>query len=116
MTSIDQLRARLVVSGMALLGMSLVLLLRSPFRMPLGERIFRAIWLGPVGRTFLRVAGLGLGRTGGRAGATAPGMTRATRVTRPAAPSSAAIVDGAGDRIAALETRLAELERWRETH
>jgi serine/threonine-protein kinase len=106
----------LVLSGMALLGMSLVLLLRSPFRMPLGERIFRAIWLGPVGRTFLRVAAWGLGSTGGRAGASAPGMTRATRVPPPAPAAPATAVDGAGDRIAALETRLAELERWRETH
>ena len=33
-----------------LFGVSLGLLLRSPFRMPIGERLFRIVWLGPIGR------------------------------------------------------------------
>jgi hypothetical protein len=106
----------LVLSGFALVGMGMVLLLRSPFRMPVGERIFRAVWLGPVGRGLLRVAGRGLGSTGGRASASAPGTARATRVPPPTSAAPAPVVDAAGDRITALETRLAELERWRATH
>jgi hypothetical protein len=106
----------LILSGIPLLGMSLVLLLRSPFRIPVGERIFRAIWLSPVGLALLRFAGRGLGNAGVRSTASAPGMTRAAVVTptRRAEPTS--VADGAGDRIAALETRLAELEKWRATH
>jgi serine/threonine-protein kinase len=106
----------LVLSGFALLGISLVLLLRSPFRMPVGERIFRGIWLSPVGRALLRFAGRGLGKVGGPATTSTPGMTRATAVPPPTSAAPTPVVDGAGDRIAALETRLAELERWRATH
>ena len=40
----------LVFGGVALFGVSLGLLLRSPFRMPMGERLFRVVWLGPIGR------------------------------------------------------------------
>ena len=36
--------------GPRLLGVSFLLLARSPFRMPLGERLFRIVWLGPPGR------------------------------------------------------------------
>jgi hypothetical protein len=38
----------------------MVLLIRSPFRMQLNERLFRRIWMGPVGRWFLRRA-VGMG-------------------------------------------------------
>ncbi len=41
------------VTGMCLFGVSVVLLLRSPFRAALGERLFRGIWLGPLGHRFL---------------------------------------------------------------
>ena len=40
----------LILSAMIMLGVGLALLLRSPFRAPLGERVFRLVWLGPVGR------------------------------------------------------------------
>ena len=104
----------LVLSGFALLGMSLVLLLRSPFRMPVGERLFRAIWLSPVGQALLRFAGRGLGNAGG-ATTTTPGTTRARPVPPPAS-RVATVAPAADDRLVALETRLAELERWRATH
>ncbi len=53
------------VTGMCLFGVSVVLLLRSPFRAALGERLFRRIWLGPLGHRFIALA-----MRGRRAGAT----------------------------------------------
>ncbi|MBC7672333.1 MAG: serine/threonine protein kinase, partial [Polaromonas sp.] len=44
----------LIFGGAALMGTSVVLLMKSPFRMPPGERLFRALWLGPFGRAFIR--------------------------------------------------------------
>ena len=49
-------QAVLVITGFCLFAVSLVLLMRSPFRMAISERLFRTLWLGPVGRTFLRMA------------------------------------------------------------
>ncbi|MGB7212384.1 MAG: serine/threonine-protein kinase [Gemmatimonadales bacterium] len=48
--------ATLFITGVALFGVSIVLFVRNPFRMNLTERLFRTIWLGPVGRAFLRLA------------------------------------------------------------
>ncbi len=45
----------LVFTGLMLFAVSFVLLSRSPFRMSPGERMFRLIWLGPIGRTFVRI-------------------------------------------------------------
>ena len=43
----------MAASGLSLLGVSFLLLARSPFRMPPGERLFRVVWLGPPGRWFV---------------------------------------------------------------
>ena len=95
----------LVFSGFALLGTSLVLLLKSPFRMPPGERFFRLLWLGPIGRGFV-----GLSMRSARAGrALPPSARRAT--PRPLARASAP----ASQPAASLEARVAELERWRRS-
>ena len=48
--------------AMFYLGAGMVLLLKSPLRMPLGERVFRKIWLGPLGRAFVRFGGRGVAR------------------------------------------------------
>ena len=48
--------AMVFITGACLFAVSFVLLLRSPFRMTISERFFRVIWLGPVGRAFLRLA------------------------------------------------------------
>ena len=37
-------------------GMSIVGLMRSPFRRPVGERLFRVFWLGAPGRWLLKAA------------------------------------------------------------
>ena len=98
-----------VLIAMILFGVSLALLLRSPFRRPVGERAFRVVWLGPLGRAFVRLSGRRAWR-GQTAPQSAPsGISRnATRVTVPAR----AVV--APDRIEALELRVSELERWRK--
>jgi hypothetical protein len=102
----------LIFGGVALLGVSLGLLLRSPFRMPVGERLFRVVWLGPIGRTFIRAAGRGVARPQSASGVS----VMETRKSVNRAPPTPAKTAGARapDRIDALEMRVAELERWRQ--
>ncbi len=50
----------MIISAMMMIGISLVLFIRSPIRMPAGERAFRRIWLGPIGRGFLALASRGV--------------------------------------------------------
>jgi hypothetical protein len=106
----------------ALLGASIVLLVRSPLRMPIGERLFRWVWLGPTGRWLFgdADAGTAVGRTmpptgvptGEPAYSGATSDTRAPvdaeQVTSPAASHTAG-----HDPVAALEARVSALERWR---
>ena len=100
----------LVLTGFALLGTSLVLLLKSPFRMPPGERIFRLLWLGPIGRAFVR-----LSMRGARPSAASARRPRATpMVSVVRAPSPAPATSAPIDPVASLEARVAELERWRD--
>ncbi len=102
----------LVFSGFALFGTSWVLLLRSPFRMPPGERIFRLLWLGPIGRVFVRASMRGV-RPSGTSARRSHHAVPAAPVVKAAEPAVAA--PRAGDRIGALEARVAELERWRKS-
>ena len=104
----------LVFVGTAMFGTSIVLLLKSPFRMPPGERLFRAVWLGPIGRAFVRFAGRGV------RGAL-PGAFHARVVVIPGGPrevtlNNAAIVLRPADQERTLEERVSELERWRLEH
>ena len=104
-------------SATVLFGISVLLLLRSPFRMPVGERLFRLVWLGPVGRGFVRVAGLGVARASNAGAVTAPRAPAvradpgAHAVDQPVPSRSAAGNEHAA--VASLENRVAELERWR---
>ena len=93
----------LVVSAIAMIGIALVLLFKSPFRMPPGERLFRLTWLGPAGRAFLRLAGRGV-RTASTSG---------RRVSSGAAVAAAAAesVPASSSRLDRLEERVAKLER-----
>jgi hypothetical protein len=99
----------LVLTSMMMLGMSLALLLRSPFRAPIGERLFRLVWLGPIGRGFIRFSGgskRAASRPMPRAGASLSGNTAiAPNSVVSASPPPAALAD--------LESRVAALERWR---
>jgi hypothetical protein len=97
----------LIFSGFALLGTSLVLLFKSPFRSSPPERLFRLVWLGPIGRWFVRASMHGV-RT--RGGATVP--VRAMPVVAPVAKPSVAAPP---DAVTALSARVAELERWRRS-
>ena len=54
---IDPLGGAFIIACMVALGAGMVLLLNSPLRMPAGERLFRAIWLGPIGKAFVRFGG-----------------------------------------------------------
>ena len=109
----------MVASGLSLLGVSFILFARSPFRMPIGERLFRVVWLGPPGRAFIKLSSRGVIR--GKTGATMPGVTRAApSAARAAAPrtgvaqSPTPVVAPATDPMASLEARIAALERWRD--
>jgi hypothetical protein len=83
--------------------------------MPLGERLFRLFWLGLPGRSFVRLAGRGV-RADDEAGPRiapasgtpgANGAERTLRTTPASLPS---------DRLAELERRVSDLERWRVGH
>jgi predicted Ser/Thr protein kinase len=101
----------LLFGAIILFGVSLGLLLRSPFRMPIGERLFRIVWLGPVGRAFIGLAGRGVARPSSASGVSAVVGTRSAQ--QPALPVVPTPAARAPDRVAALEMRVAELERWR---
>ena len=82
--------------------------------MPPGERLFRTVWLGPMGRAFVRFAGRGV------RGAS-PGAFRARVVVIPVGPqevtlNNAATVMRPADQERTLEERVSELERWRLDH
>ena len=101
--------ATMIITAMVLLGVSLVLLIRSPFRMPVGERLFRRVWLGGFGRWFLRRAARGIkpsaSSSTGTTGASAIIPARANH-------SSAATPMTIGD----LDRRVKALEEWRRLH
>jgi len=105
----------LVFLGFALLGASFVLVVRSPFRMSPPERLFRLVWLGPVGRAFVQLSMWGTGRRDRKAAK--GGAARVVRPSSPAAPAKrnagAAANRGRTDPLRALEERVASLERWR---
>ncbi len=108
---VDNIGSALVLSSLILFGISIALLLRSPFRAPPGERAFRLFWLGPVGRAFVRFSG----RNAWKKAATGASGTRSGASTvqpRTIPPTPAPVV--APDRIAALEQRVSDLERWRK--
>jgi eukaryotic-like serine/threonine-protein kinase len=99
----------LVVSGLVLIGVSLVLLVRSPFRMPIGERLFRLFWLGAPGRAFLRLASRGV------APSSASGRSSGSQTPPPQRVAiSPRIVAASAAEPNSLEARVSELERWRD--
>jgi serine/threonine-protein kinase len=98
----------LVLSAMILFGVGVVLLLRSPVRAPIGERLFRLVWLGPIGRAFIRFGGR---KARSRASTPRPVTAPAARAGPTSPP--VAIPPAALPQLAALESRVAELEKWR---
>ena len=101
-------------------GMSIVGLLRSPLRRPIGEWLFRWFWLGAPGRLLLRLTARRVpvsgsitrpgSRVGGRAVATpSSGATSGTDARAPALipPPAMAPID---ERVRDLERRVTSLE------
>ena len=107
----------MAASGLSLLGVGFLLLARSPFRMPPGERLFRVLWLGAPGRAFVRFSSrnvappssgktaLGLARTRAKLNIAEAGRAVAPDVATKATPT---------DQMRSLEDRVAALERWRD--
>jgi hypothetical protein len=100
-------------SGLSLLGVSFLLLARSPFRMPPGERLFRLVWLGPPGRWLVRLSSRRVAPPA--TGKTLPGRVRlnpsASLTPRVVAPTT---TPAPLDRMSALEARVVALEQWRD--
>lgn len=104
-----------IFSGVMLLGMGLVLLLRSPYRMPVGERLFRVVWLGPIGLGFLRLSGRNAdGRSAAsgrfRSGARFSSPAVFSHVQPGLIPNTHGD-ESTGARIAELEERVSALEQ-----
>ena len=111
-----------LINGLACGSVAWVLWVRSPLRMPVGERLFRLLWLGPVGRALLTFAvGARESRTelalasrdGSSVSAQAPITPRHPATTPghashrlPAVTAEATVAD----RLNALESRLTALE------
>lgn len=101
--------------GALVFGVGLALLAQSPFRMPIGERLFRLVWIGPLGRSFTRIAGRKVAR--GRSSSSA---SHASVVAAPRAivsvPSAVPSNRSDGARVVQLEQieqRISALEQWR---
>jgi serine/threonine-protein kinase len=103
-------RLTMAASGLGLLGVSFLLLARSPVRMPPGERLFRLVWLGPPGRWFVRFSSRGVAPAA--TGRTLPGRTSASASLTPRVAPAA--TPAPPDRMGALEARVEALERWRD--
>ena len=100
----------MLLSAVVMIGISMIGLMRSPFRPGIGERLFRVVWMGLPGRLFLRLAASGVRPAGGPH--LTPPPSPPVRVT-PASPPAAS-PRAEPDRLARLEARVESLERWRE--
>lgn len=117
----EKLAALMILIAFLLIGFSLVSLSRSPFRMPIGEWVFRQLFLRMPGRMFLalgmRAADDSVLPNAGRMVTPPPAVTPArTNVVSPAprAPSvSPPSVPVSPATLAAIESRVAALEQWR---
>ena len=105
--TVDAIGSALILSAMILFGVSLALFLHSPFR-PLGEALFGFFWLGPIGRAFIRFGG----RKAPNRADTRPPVT-APVVNASSTSHAVSIPPAALPQLAALESRVAELEKWR---
>jgi hypothetical protein len=104
--TIDWQGTILVFTAIILFGVGLVGLLRSPFRMPIGERVFRWVWIGPIGAAFIRFSGRRAWNSAAAGSSTRP----TTRAVQPPPPAPARAV-GIEARVTSLESRVHELEK-----
>jgi serine/threonine-protein kinase len=98
--------AMMLFSGVVMFSASLLMLLRSPIRVPPSERLFRLVWLGPPGRAFVRRSAR-IKRKGSAAAAPLRAVPTATPAQQPVSSAKDT------DRLAQLEARLAALEKER---
>jgi len=110
----------IVVCALLMVGIGAVLLLRSPFRMSPGERFFRLIWLGPIGRLLVRLGARGA-HLDPRAASRPTGGMRVTSssgvMVKAATPAPArATVPASVPTIASLDARVTALERASSGH
>jgi len=110
---VSPLASTMIFCGFALFGTSLVLLAKSPLRMPPGERFFRLFWLGPIGRGFVRFSMRRSRKSTAPRGTTRPAPVLVPAPAKRADPPRAS--PAAPDRLSALEARVGELERWRRS-
>lgn len=102
----------LVVAALVLFAVCFANLVRSPLRMPAEERIFRRIWLGPLGRAFVRFSGR---RVWGSQPAALGALPAQGAKPQSSTSTRAAAVAPTDPRVASLEKRVSDLERWRKT-
>jgi hypothetical protein len=110
-------------NGLACCCVALVIWLRSPMRMPVGERAFRAFWLGAPGRLLLRWA-MRRGRAPSAIasgtgvwpspGVESPPSARGGDERRPTSRAPVAPTTVPEPRLDALEARVRALEAWRD--
>jgi len=104
----------MLFSGLVQFGFGMVLLLRSPLRMSIWERLFRVTWLGASGRALLRSVAKGVAVAGSDARATSPGVAVSkSMATVAAAPAAPAVIGAAHTdaRLTAIESRLSRVEQ-----
>jgi hypothetical protein len=110
---LDGVEWALFLGGILLAAVSVILLIRSPFRPSVAERVFRLFWLGIPGRLFFRVAGLGLAAEPltGVQSVSGP-VERTVAVGAASRPVPPAFVGPSADeaRFARIEARLDALE------
>ena len=108
------LTVALIFVGTALLGTSFVLLIKSPFRMLPGERLFRVLWLGPFGRAFIRF-GMRAVKARPTTSRSLPSV-RSVKVAPVVTPNVEKVVavQTTFDVLTSLEERVSSLERWRD--
>ena len=98
----------MIVIGVILFGVGFILIVRSPFRAPPTERIVRVVWLGPIGRAFLRLSARGILKDADVKGQVSQSVPAYVPTHVPLPPATRP-----GDRLAELEARLAALEKER---
>jgi eukaryotic-like serine/threonine-protein kinase len=108
----------ILYSAYVMRGISIVSVLRSPLRRPIGEWLFGVFWMGPIGRGLLALFTRGVARPVGT------GPTLPSLASRSGVSLSAARVGGGGAARTppsssttpvqtTLEERVEALERWR---
>jgi hypothetical protein len=104
----EAMGAFMVFSAFAMAGVAFILLVRSPFRAPIGERLFRLVWLGAFGRWFLRGAMKQKG-AGAASPITAPRVVKPSTAVRVTTAAPVGSVTEA--RIERIEALLGEITR-----